>query len=235
VWSWHPDAGVKLRKESREPNRAAMCDHPPSDGGKKARSPGRARYRLLKPLRGDAGCFRCLRCEYWCAYSATSAHTRLRVHWAPGIPRALCFARARDFRQDSGAMRGENENVRLRSVAKRPERANARAGCVPTIPHKRWARREMRLCATQRHCPVIASRQLHSMTTMSFQARYAAPPSTTALNTLRTSACVSLTRASSEEKSGASPARAITRSRSSPAVSGLKRSLTQSRTIWVRS
>ena len=31
------------------------------------------------------------------------AHTRLRVHWAPGIPRALCLMRARDFWQYSGA------------------------------------------------------------------------------------------------------------------------------------
>jgi hypothetical protein len=35
VWSWHRDAGVKfLRSELLE-----------SDGGKKARSPGRARYK----------------------------------------------------------------------------------------------------------------------------------------------------------------------------------------------
>ena len=54
-------------------------------------------------------------------------------------------------------------------------------------------------------------------------------------NTRRTSVWVSLTRASSEEKSGASPARASTRRRSSPAVSGLNFSLTQSRRICVRS
>src|ERR1700688_2762690 len=41
VWSWRPDAGAKfLRKLFRR-----------SDGGKRARSPGRARYKLLKPLR----------------------------------------------------------------------------------------------------------------------------------------------------------------------------------------
>jgi hypothetical protein len=33
VWSWHPDAGVKFA-----PRRAG-------DGGKRARSPGRARYK----------------------------------------------------------------------------------------------------------------------------------------------------------------------------------------------
>jgi hypothetical protein len=31
-----------------------------------------------------------------------------------------------------------------------PERANARASCLSTVPRKRWARREMRLCATLR-------------------------------------------------------------------------------------
>jgi hypothetical protein len=61
------------------------------DGGKKARSPGRARNKLLKPLRagmpGDPGatvvttlvCFLPLR-------------TRLRVQRAPGIPHALIGA-----------------------------------------------------------------------------------------------------------------------------------------------
>src|SRR6202022_2508079 len=41
VWSWHPDAGVKfaLRRAG--------------DGGKRADSPGRARYRPLKPLRRE--------------------------------------------------------------------------------------------------------------------------------------------------------------------------------------
>ena len=62
-----------------------------------------------------------------------------------------------------------------------------------------------------------------------------APPLDQVRNTRRTSLWVSLSRASSAEKSGASPARAITRSRSSPAVSGLNRSLTHSRRIWVRS
>jgi hypothetical protein len=43
VWSWRPDAGAKLlRKRFRE-----------SDGGKRARSPGRARRKPLKPLRRE--------------------------------------------------------------------------------------------------------------------------------------------------------------------------------------
>jgi hypothetical protein len=42
VWSWRPDAGVKF-----------AGDDPANDGGKKARSPGRARNKLLKPSRGE--------------------------------------------------------------------------------------------------------------------------------------------------------------------------------------
>jgi hypothetical protein len=45
VWSWRPDAGVKLAEVSAD------------DGGKKARSPGRARKKPLKPLRGEGRVF----------------------------------------------------------------------------------------------------------------------------------------------------------------------------------
>src|ERR1700680_3438529 len=44
------------------------------------------------------------------------ARTRLRVHWAPGIPRALCFQRAKDFWHSSGATRGETMNACLRNL-----------------------------------------------------------------------------------------------------------------------
>ncbi|MGY4183566.1 hypothetical protein ACVI1I_000338 [Bradyrhizobium sp. USDA 4459] len=69
------------------------------------------------------------------------------------------------------------------------------AGCQsPVQPKTRtWTRRWI---AAARRCNASA---------------YEAPPSTISRNTLLTSACVSRTRASSEEKSGASPARAITR------------------------
>jgi hypothetical protein len=44
VWSWHPDAGAKSVDST-------------DDGGKKARSPGRARRKLLKPLRREGRVF----------------------------------------------------------------------------------------------------------------------------------------------------------------------------------
>src|SRR5207245_3845698 len=43
VWSWHRDAGVKFLRSR------LLRD----DGGKRARSPGRARYKPLKPLRRE--------------------------------------------------------------------------------------------------------------------------------------------------------------------------------------
>jgi hypothetical protein len=50
-------------------NRAGQNLHPRDDGGKRARSPGRARSKPLKPLRaGMPGDFRCLRCEDSCAF-----------------------------------------------------------------------------------------------------------------------------------------------------------------------
>jgi hypothetical protein len=45
VWSRRPDAGVKLAATSA------------GDGGKQARSPGRARSKPLKPLRGECRVF----------------------------------------------------------------------------------------------------------------------------------------------------------------------------------
>jgi len=43
VWSWRPDAGVKFcGVVSTRPGPGCIC-HPQGDGGKKARSPGRAR------------------------------------------------------------------------------------------------------------------------------------------------------------------------------------------------
>ena len=42
VWSWHPDADAKLARDDLA-----------GDGGKKARAPGRARRKPLKPSRRE--------------------------------------------------------------------------------------------------------------------------------------------------------------------------------------
>jgi hypothetical protein len=56
---------------------------------------------------------RCLRCEYSCAYLTTLARTRLRVHWAPGIPRALYLQGRTIYLQTSGATCRENASACL--------------------------------------------------------------------------------------------------------------------------
>jgi hypothetical protein len=92
VKSCGPDASTPASncRMADRPNRARIGRWSGNDGDKKARSPGRARRKPLKPLRaGMPGDFRCDRCEYSCAYLLHHAHTRLRVHWAPGIPHAL--------------------------------------------------------------------------------------------------------------------------------------------------
>ena len=92
--------------------RRQVCGrYPADDGDKKARSPGRSRRKPLKPLRaGMPGDFRCDRCEYSCASSTTTSHTRLRVHWAPGIPHAL-FLLGGMFEHNSGASRRGNAKL----------------------------------------------------------------------------------------------------------------------------
>jgi hypothetical protein len=81
-----------LRRRAR-PNRAKLAVNPQGDGGKKARSPGRARYKPLKPLRagmpGESGCNR----GEFARVLLTLLHARLRVRRAPGIPHALLWAR----------------------------------------------------------------------------------------------------------------------------------------------
>src|SRR6185436_5490747 len=62
VWSRHPDAGVKLALRSV------------SDGGKRARSPGRARYKPVETTaQGRPGVLRWT-CMLVCAFSCKLAH-----------------------------------------------------------------------------------------------------------------------------------------------------------------
>ena len=78
MWSWHPDAGVKLRGASRD------------DGGKKARSPGRARRTPLKPLRGECRMIRLNLCgSFPMLFYARGPWVRP----SPGIPCALSIQR----------------------------------------------------------------------------------------------------------------------------------------------
>jgi hypothetical protein len=51
--------------------------------------------------------------------SLPPAHTRLRVHWAPGIPRALLFEGRGNFCQSSGATRDEYADACLDATSLR--------------------------------------------------------------------------------------------------------------------
>jgi len=71
VWSWHPLlVSSRAEAHSAQPGYEMPCN-PCGDGGKRNSSPGRARYRLLKPLRGE--------CRMFSGASAvnTRAHTLL--------------------------------------------------------------------------------------------------------------------------------------------------------------
>jgi hypothetical protein len=78
VWSWRRDAGVKSAIRSA------------GDGGKRARSPG-STYKPYTIAQGRPDQFGepvviTLVCFF-------TLHARLRVHWAPGFPCALCLSR----------------------------------------------------------------------------------------------------------------------------------------------
>src|SRR3984957_5626271 len=89
-----------------------------SDGGKKARSPGRARRKPLKPLRGECRATRRDRGDLLACFLLL--HARLRALRAPGIPcsplgvalRPLFF-RANGFLDNSDASRREKAEACL--------------------------------------------------------------------------------------------------------------------------
>jgi hypothetical protein len=70
---------------------------PQGDGDKKADRRGEHGISRKTIACGNAGVFPVTRCEYSCAYLLPHAHTRLRVHRAPGIPHALSFPGGGDF------------------------------------------------------------------------------------------------------------------------------------------
>ena len=93
---------------------------------RRIRSPGRARNKPLKPLRagmpGDLGEPRGDYARVLCFIS----HARLRVHWAPGIPHALCFSGRRLHAQLGRSAPRERGGVSQRHCEEPTGRANAR-------------------------------------------------------------------------------------------------------------
>jgi hypothetical protein len=90
VWSWRPLLVSSFAEaHSAQPGYEMPCNSR-GDGGKTNSSPGRARHSLLKPSRGECRMFSGASAVNTRAHTQTTlARTRLRVHWAPGIPRAL--------------------------------------------------------------------------------------------------------------------------------------------------
>jgi hypothetical protein len=77
-----------------------------------------------KPLRGECpGDFRHDRGDYACVFFIS--HARLRARWAPGIPRALCFARGREVESKTRAKKlpRDRESVWARHCAERSDQA----------------------------------------------------------------------------------------------------------------
>src|SRR5947199_1407839 len=104
--------------------------------------------------RGMPGDFRCDRGDYARVLYLIS-HARLRVHWAPGIPCALCFLWANGFCKTSGASRRGNAEVFLKLFRlfenlnwprvqnpRRPGQAKREPGTITTNVHfaRNWSR-----------------------------------------------------------------------------------------------
>src|SRR5712664_2968411 len=107
-----PDAPTLASSSRRQvgPTGRGQSLNPLSDGGKRARSPGRARRKPLKPLRagmpGDSGVLVVTRVRS----ITTSAHEAAGATGIRHSPRPL---RGERFINASGALRGEVVNVRL--------------------------------------------------------------------------------------------------------------------------
>src|SRR6202011_853907 len=97
VWSWRPDAGVKFLGSK-------LLRH---DGGKQARSPGRARRKPLKPLRGE--------CR---AFSGVTVVTNARVYYTP-----RAAAGASGARHSLRPLIGEGGTFRQKTRAKHAARS----------------------------------------------------------------------------------------------------------------
>jgi hypothetical protein len=108
--------------------------YPRGDGGKQARSPGRARNKLLKPSRREGRCSGEPVVTNSCAFY--TLRTRLRVQRAPGFPCALCFLGDK-FLHNSGATRRGNALSHSSVVMPRFKRRIQYAATSRTYAHER--------------------------------------------------------------------------------------------------
>jgi hypothetical protein len=98
-------------------------------GGKKGRSPGRARISRKAIARGRPGCLGCT-CKTVCFPSPLLAHGSLRVHPAPGFPCALC---PREGQRD-GKPRAIHAAGMMPLTLKLFEKSNPQTPCRPGDP-----------------------------------------------------------------------------------------------------
>src|SRR5258707_7037043 len=87
---WHPDAGVKLAEATPLTTVSIKRGH-------------RGEHEVSRKTiaRGMPGLLRCT-CGDYARVPCFISHARLRVHWAPGIPCALCLSRRQRFLQKLG-------------------------------------------------------------------------------------------------------------------------------------
>src|SRR6266568_2975006 len=92
-----------------------MPFNPQRDGGKRNSSPGRSRISRKTIAWGMPDVFRCLRCEYWCAYlNYPSAHEAAGALGTRHSPRPL-IGEAELSEQNSGVFGREIANLCQRS------------------------------------------------------------------------------------------------------------------------
>ena len=101
VWSWCPDAGTKLRSDELR-----------DDGGKKARSPGRARISCKTIAQGRPDS----RLNLWFLPRAFLLHGGRGYQSIPGLPCALRSRRERISCKARARWRCENDGVRLDGI-----------------------------------------------------------------------------------------------------------------------
>src|SRR6202171_5709812 len=92
------------------------------DGDKRARSPGRARSKPLKPLRAGMPGYSGGPVVTTLVCSLHHLHARLRVHWAPGIPHALVSWASERIIHNSDASRRGNAKLRRRTLSSSPRK-----------------------------------------------------------------------------------------------------------------
>src|SRR6266700_1069457 len=112
VWSWHPLLVSSWRRRVG-PTGRRLAVNSPTTVARRIRRRGELAIAVKTIAWGMPDVSGASAVNTRVHTSLPPAHTGLRVHWAPGIPRALCLQRAKDSWQTSGAMRGPRLRRRI--------------------------------------------------------------------------------------------------------------------------